>query len=185
MSGVIVLSGCIQEMADQPRVEAYEQSAFFDDGLGMRPQVPGTIARGQLWEETPRTTGRSAGELIQQIPADVTSELLDRGRERFGIMCAHCHGWSGYGDGMVVQRGFPAPPSYHSDRLREVPDGHLFETITNGIGRMPAFRARIEPDDRWAIVAYVRALQVSQNVAADELNAQDRSELSEVESSGR
>jgi mono/diheme cytochrome c family protein len=172
------LSGCIQEMANQPRAEAYESNAFFPDGLASRPQVEGTIARGQPWEDTPELTGKTDGKPVDRIPVAVTSELVRRGQERFNIFCSHCHGRSGYADGMVVQRGFPAPPSYHIDRLRDEPDGRLFDVITNGLGRMPAFGSRIPPADRWAIASYIRALQLSQNTPADSLNAEQRGKLS-------
>lgn len=169
--------GCVQEMADQPRVETLEENPFFEDGLSVRGQVPGTIARGQRWEETPETTGRRDGEHLKRIPIAVDDELLALGRKNYGIFCSHCHGLSGAGDGMVVQRGFPRPPDYHIARLRTAPDGHLFEVVTQGIGRMPRFGRRIEPRGRWAVVAYVRALQLSRNVPADELSAEDRRQL--------
>jgi mono/diheme cytochrome c family protein len=160
---VLLLSGCVQEMADQPRIEPLEGSTFFSDGLGAREQVSGTIARGQIIEQSAVTTGLEHGQPAQALPVPLTHELLERGRERFGIYCVHCHGPAGHGDGMVVQRGFPQPPAYFIERLRNAPDGHIFTVITDGLGRMPKFGARIEPHDRWAIVAYVRALQLSQH----------------------
>ena len=161
--GVFVLCGCVQEMANQPRVEPLERSEFFSDGLGARTQVPGAIARGQIVDDDVVTTGREADQPTPTIPIEVTHELLQRGRERYGIYCAHCHGPAGYGDGMVVQRGFPGPPTYFIDRLIQASDGHMFTVITDGLGRMPALGSRIDPHDRWAIVAYVRALQLSQH----------------------
>lgn len=172
-----MLAGCVQEMADQPRIEPLEPSEFFPDGMGARSQVPGTIARGQLVEDDVVATGRKDDQPVQTIPVELTEDLLARGRERYGISCAHCHGPAGYGDGMVVQRGFPHPPSYHIERLREVPDGHIFTVISDGLGRMPALGARIEPRDRWAIVAYVRALQLSQHADASTLPDDVRNEL--------
>jgi len=170
-------AGCVQEMADQPRAETMEESRFFKDGQSSRPQVPGTVARDQRWEETPETTGKKDGKPLQRIPIDVDSKLLKAGRKQFGIWCSHCHGQAGYGDGMVVQRGFPQPPSYHIERLRTAPDGRLFEVITDGHGRMPKFGSRIKPQDRWAIVAYLRALQLSQNASPDALEASDWNRL--------
>jgi mono/diheme cytochrome c family protein len=171
--GIALLAGCVQEMANQPRIEALEAGRFFADGQGSRPQVPGTIARGQTWELTPMTTAKRDGKPLDRSPLPFSSELLERGRVLFDINCDHCHGPAGYGDGMVVQRGFPRPPSYHIDRLRDAPDGRLFEVITQGHGRMPAFRTHIVPEDRWAIVGYVRALQLSQNVSRSELTETD------------
>jgi len=172
-----LLAGCVQEMENQPRIESLEGSHFFADGLGSRPQVPGTIARGQAWETTPVTTGKDAEKPVEHNPVPITSELLERGQMLFHINCRHCHGPSGYGDGIVVQRGFPSPPSYHIDRLRDAPDGRLFEVITQGHGRMPPFKNFIAAEDRWAIVAYVRALQLSQHAERAMLSNGDLNEL--------
>lgn len=169
--------GCVQEMANQPRADTLEESRFFKDGTTSRPQVPGTVARGQDWEQTPENTGKRNGKPVARIPIDVDAELLASGRKHFRIWCSHCHGPAGYGDGMVVQRGFPQPPSYHIQRLRTAPDGHIFRVITEGHGRMPKFGARIKPRTRWAIVAYVRALQLSQNAPPDALTDSDRAKL--------
>lgn len=180
---LLLSSGCVQEMANQPRVDTYEVTRspeIFEDGLSFRAQIPGTIARGQIWEQNVENTGRDASGLIARIPLDVNEELVQRGRQRFEIYCRHCHGYTGGGDGMVVQRGFTIPPAYHIDRLKTAPDGHLFEVIGNGIGRMPGFKERILPKDRWAIVAYVRALQLSQSAPVDQLEESDRKELSAV-----
>jgi mono/diheme cytochrome c family protein len=173
----LAFAGCTQEMANQPREETFEESAFFADGVASRPQVTGTIARGQHWDDSPENTGKRDGKLVENNPAKITSELMARGQERFNIYCSNCHGKSGYGDGLVVQRGFPAPPSYHIDRLRQVPDGRIFEVITTGFGRMPAFGARIAPADRWAIAAYLRALQLSQSVEAKSLSEDEAAKL--------
>lgn len=178
LCGALLLgAGCVQEMANQPRVDTLQESRFFDDGMGSRPQVPGTVARDQIWEQTPETTGQADGKPVPRIPIAVDARLLAEGRKRFGIFCSHCHGPAGYGDGMVVQRGFPQPPSYHIERLQKAPDGYLFGVITHGHGRMPRFGPRIKPRERWAIVSYVRALQLSQNASPDELNEQDRRRL--------
>jgi mono/diheme cytochrome c family protein len=169
--------GCTQEMANQHRLEPLERSTFFGDGAGSRQQVPGTIATDQPWPGTPERSGRANGAPVPKIPVPITEALLARGRERYGIYCANCHGQSGYGDGMVVARGFPQPPSYHQDRLRAVPDGHIFLVVKDGLGRMPALGRRIEPEDRWAIVAYVRALQLSQHATTAELSPEDMQQL--------
>lgn len=172
-----LLSGCVQEMTNQPRVETLESARFFADGQGSRPQIPGTIARGQTWELTPVTTGKEDDKPIDRNPLPLTLEMLERGRLLFDINCDHCHGPAGYGDGMVVQRGFPRPPSYHIDRLRDEPDGRLFEVITQGHGRMPAFRQYLVPEERWSIVAYVRALQLSQHVNRSHLTESEQNAL--------
>lgn len=180
LTAACAMAGCMQEMADQPRVDVYQADSFFTDGMSARPQVAGTVSRDQPVQLTPAITGRQDGKSLEQIPVELTQELLERGQQRFGIMCVHCHGPSGYGDGMVVQRGFPAPPSYHTERLRSAPDGHLFAVITDGLGRMPALGRRITPSDRWAITAYVRALQLSQNAGVDSLPERDRSQLNQL-----
>ena len=166
--------GCAQEMANQPRVDTMEPSNFEFNTIANRTPVPGTVARGKNFEQTPKQLGLENGEVVAKIPIPVTAELLARGENRFNVFCQHCHGMTGSGDGMVVQRGFPAPPSYHLERLINSPDGQMFLTITNGVSRMPAFRARIPVEDRWAIVAYIRALQLSQNVPADSLTEAER-----------
>jgi mono/diheme cytochrome c family protein len=164
-------------MANQPRVDVMEPSNFDFASPANRTPVPGTIARGQKWQKTPELTGRTDSGLVQKIPLKVDEAFVHRGQQKFEIFCKHCHGMAGFGDGMVVQRGFPAPPSYHTDRLRQAPDGQLFLTITDGVGRMPWFRDRIAPEDRWAIVAYLRALQLSQNSHSQDLPASDRDQL--------
>jgi mono/diheme cytochrome c family protein len=168
--------GCVQEMANQARVDTYEPHPGLA-GSGILPQPANTIARGQNWENGPDVTGLGDDGPIDRIPIEVTPELMEQGRKHFGIYCSHCHGASGYGDGMVVQRGFPSPPSYHTDRLREVPDGHIFGIVTNGTKLMPSLGARIPREQRWAIVAYVRALQLSQQANLQDLSEADRQEI--------
>ena len=175
---VLSLTGCTQEMANQARVDPLEGSTFFADGLGARPQIAGTVAQDQWVEGGQVETGtQDDGKPIAKIPVEVTSELLERGQQRFNIFCSHCHGTAGHADGMVVQRGFPKPPSYHIDRLRDAPDGHLFAVITDGFGKMPSLRARITPRDRWAIVSYIRALQLSQHASEKDLPEDERKKL--------
>jgi mono/diheme cytochrome c family protein len=189
---VLIGSGCVQEMANQPRYEPLEASAAFDDGMSSRPPVPGAVARGQLELDQPLFSGKSAGQLVRELPAPALegrslAQLLSRGQERYTVFCSHCHGQVGGGIGgspefeplvgLVVQRGFPSPPTYHQPRLRQAPLGHFFDVITNGLGRMPPHGYLIPPQDRWAIAAYVRALQLSQFAPAAELTAADLTRL--------
>jgi mono/diheme cytochrome c family protein len=153
-------------MFDQEKYEPYEKSELFADEAAMRPFPPGTVGRGQFDEDEVYLTGTTAGgELAPSIPERVTVDtaLLRRGEERYGIFCAPCHGPTGDGNGMIVQRGYFRPPSYHLARLRQAPDGHFFDTMTRGLGRMPSYASQVPVADRWAIVAYIRALQLSQN----------------------
>lgn len=176
-SGAIMLAGCQQEMANQARLEKYESAAFFLDRTGSRPHVPGTIARDDTWIANVETTGKS-GQKHVRSPFEVSRRQLRLGYDQYLVNCRHCHGTAGYGDGTVVQRGFPRPPSYHQERLRKAADGRIFEVITKGHGRMPAFGSLISVEDRWAIVAFVRALQLSQHAEDSELTDSDRSALS-------
>jgi hypothetical protein len=177
VSALFILSGCTA-MDNQPRYQPLQASTFFPDGRSAR-QVPlGAVQYGSLSEEDAYYTGITEdGMLIETIPVEITLELLERGRERYDIYCSPCHGLDGYGQGMVVQRGFPAPQSFHIDRLRQAPDGHYYNVITNGFGRMFAYDYRVPPDDRWAITAYIRALQFSQQASLEELPAEGESEM--------
>ena len=174
---VLVLAACRQDMHDQPRYEPLEKAAFFLDGTSVRAQVPGTVARGELRLDEHLYQGTVSGELATTFPFELSPEVLLRGRERFGIHCTPCHGASGYGDGMVVERGLKHPPSFHTERLREVPHGHFFRVMTRGFGAMYDVADRVSPEDRWAIIAYVRALQLSQNALVAELPPADRAVL--------
>ncbi len=172
----LLVGGCSQRMDDMPRFEPLEASTLFEDGTSARPPVPGTIARGELPLAPQLTTGRNEGTLLTTFPKAIREkwsphDLLARGRKRFNIYCANCHDRTGSGNGMVVQRGFPKPPTYHSDRLRSMPIGHFFDVPTHGFGRMPSLAQQISVEDRWAIAAYVRALQFSQHVPKDQLPA--------------
>lgn len=173
-SSTLMIPGCQPHMVDQPRVGTLQSSAAFRDGLGQRPTVAGTIARGELPTDSSEETGLVDGKALSTNPLELSEKLLNRGQQRFKIYCSPCHGAAGFGDGMVVQRGFPAPPSYHIDRLRSAPDGELFRVISRGRGRMPPFGKRLEVKDRWAIVAYIRALQLSQSADLTELPEGDR-----------
>ncbi len=161
--------GCRQDMHDQPKYTAYKPSDFFADQRSARPLVEGTIAQGQLNEDELLYTGVSAGSRRRCFRSRSTTPLMQRGRERYDIFCSPCHGLTGEGDGMVVQRGYRRPPSFHVDRLRQAPPGHIFDVMTNGFGAMPDYAAQIPVRDRWAIAAYMRALQLSQNATAAQL----------------
>jgi hypothetical protein len=183
---LIVLSGCRSEMYDQPRYEPYEASDFFDDGTSARPLVAGTVPRRDprdqgKWSDELFTTGKTAGTLAETLPFDVDRAVLERGQDRFRIFCTPCHGELGDGRGMIVQRGFNPPPTFHSDLMRSKPVGHYFDVMTRGFGTMYSYASRIPARDRWAIAAYIKALQVSQHSLASELPSQDRSQLPGVQ----
>ncbi len=166
-----------QEMARQPRYEPFEQSDFFPDGQSARPAVPGTMPRGLVQDDELLFTGKVGAADATVLPMPVDLELLERGQERFNIYCSPCHGQTGYGNGLVVQRGFSAPPSFHVDRLRAAPVGHYFNVITNGFGAMPSYGDEVQVRDRWAIIAYIRALQLSQNATIDDVPPGERDKL--------
>ncbi|HEY3876838.1 MAG TPA: cytochrome c [Candidatus Kapabacteria bacterium] len=190
---ILTLASCRQDMQDQPKYLPYRGSEIFPDSLSSRNLVEGTVPRGYLWLDQALYTGKSgtaghpadsakagatmgtaktsvptrpaaaAGSDVNEFPFPITKEILDRGQERFNIYCSPCHGVLGDGRGMIVNRGFRPPPSYHQDRLRTAPLGHFFDVITNGFGAMPDYSMQIPPHERWAIIAYIRALQLSQN----------------------
>jgi len=188
-AGLSILSsacGVRFDMQDQPRYKAYKESDFFSDKRASREAPEGTIARGQLHDNKAFYTGKidnpnpnavaatatdangntvvaSFPNDVEEFPIPVTQALIDRGQERYNIYCITCHGQFGNGDGMVVRRGFPKPPTYHDDRLRNAPVGHFFDVMTNGWGKMSSYAYQVQPADRWAIAAYIRALQVGQN----------------------
>jgi len=185
--GLMLISvGCRYDMQDQPRYKAFKKSEFFSDDKAMRDLPEGTVARGFLRENKAFYTGKkenaetiapaettidatgntlvaSFPDAIEEFPLPVTKELLDRGEQRYKVFCIVCHGPVGNGDGMVVRRGFSKPPTYHDDRLRNAPVGHFYDVMTNGWGKMNSYASQIPPADRWAIVAYIRTLQISQN----------------------
>ncbi len=172
-------AGCRRDMQDQPKMKPYRGTNFFGDGLSSRPPVEGTIPRGYLRTDKELYTGKksvSAASSVTTAPASttpytddidtfpfpITADTVKRGRERYQIFCSACHGATGYGDGMIVRRGFRQAASFHEDRLRQAPVGHFFDAITNGWGAMPSYSAQVPVQDRWAIIAYIRALQLSQ-----------------------
>ncbi len=174
---VIFAAGCRQDMHDQPKYTAYKPSDFFADMRSARPLVEGTIAQGQLNDDDLLYLGRVGGQPAPVFPFAIDATVMQRGRERYNIFCTPCHGLAGDGDGMVVQRGYRRPPSFHVDRLRQAAPGHVFDVITNGFGAMPDYAAQIAVRDRWAIVAYMRALQLSQYAAVAELSPQMQGQL--------
>ncbi|HET8923736.1 MAG TPA: cytochrome c [Candidatus Acidoferrum sp.] len=161
-----------QDMADQPKNKALSPSEFFEDGRSERPLVENTVARGSLADDALFVPKDS-----NNFPLPVNLELLERGEERYRIFCSPCHGLQGDGNGVIAMRGMKHPPSYHQDRLRQAPNGDLFEDITNGFGAMYGYSAQIPPRDRWAIIAYVRALQLSRNAKISELPAELREKV--------
>jgi hypothetical protein len=177
---LLLLAACRQDMHDQPKYIPLRPSDFFGDGRSERPLIEGTVARGHLQDDTLLYTGKGPdGKFTDTFPFAVTNDVLARGQQRFDIYCAPCHDRLGTGDGKIVRRGYRHPPSYHIDRLRQVPNGYIFDVITNGFGAMPDYAAQIQPRDRWAIVAYVRALQLSQNASVNDLPADAKSQLSQ------
>lgn len=178
---VALAAGCRQDMQVQPRYNPYDASAFFDNGLSARQPVPGTVARGQLHLDSLLYTGKVDGKDAEVFPFRITSADLARGRERFNIYCAPCHDATGSGRGMIVLRGFPQPPSFHIDRLRQAPPGHFFDVMTNGLGVMYSYASRVSPEDRWRIAAYIRALQLSQQASLTDAPPAEREKLQAVQ----
>ena len=178
-ASALFLLGCQQKMADQPRYEPLQKSNFFADERASRPLVEGTVARGHLDADEDFYTGKNADGPVKTFPFSVDRKILLRGQERFNIYCSPCHDRAGTGQGMIVRRGYRPPPSFHIDRLREAPPGHFFDVISHGFGAMPDYAAQIGPADRWAIAAYIRALQLSQNAALADVPASARAKLSE------
>ena len=176
---LVTAAGCRQDMHNQPKYIPLRDSVFFKDGSSARPLPDDTVARGTLQDDAPFYTGKNGAALVDALPFPLTQQVLDRGENRFNIYCAPCHDRNGTGNGMIVRRGYRQPPSYHIDRLRQAPLGHFFDVMTNGFGAMPDYRAQIAPRDRWAIAAYIRALQYSQNAAVADLTPEDRQKLSE------
>lgn len=180
VAALAVGGGCRQEMYDQPKYQPLERSSFYSDSRASRPLIEGTVARGAL--DAPNASGPTAmapavAAAATTLPMPLTRELVLRGRNRYAIFCTPCHDSTGSGAGMVVRRGYRPPPSLHIDRLRDAPVGQLYDVITRGLGAMPDYAQQIPPDDRWAIVAYVKALQLSQRVAAANLPPEDKARV--------
>lgn len=174
---VPLLLGCRQDMHDQPKYEPLEKSRFHTDQQASRPLIAGTVARGQLRDDAAFYTGRMGNQMVEAFPVTVDMNLLRRGRERYDVFCQPCHSAVGDGNGMIVQRGFRRPQTFHQPRLRNAPPGYFYDVITNGFGAMPDYRAQIQPRDRWAIIAYIRALQLSQNAGTAEIPAAEMKTL--------
>jgi mono/diheme cytochrome c family protein len=174
---MVVASGCRQDMHDQPKYQPLERSSFFEDGRASRPLLAGTIAQGQLREDAHLYTGKSGKDPVTTFPFPITEQVLRRGQQRYNIYCSPCHDRLGTGLGMVVRRGLRQPPSYHIDRLRQSPVGYFFDVISNGFGAMPDYATEIQPVDRWAIVAYIRVLQRSQQATLADVPADKRAAL--------
>ena len=173
LSLLLFAAGCRQDMHDSPRYEAFEASSSFPDNRASRNPPVGTIARGWLREDDALYTGKVNGQFVDEFPFAIGRDELARGQQRYNIYCTPCHGRIGDGNGMVVQRGLRQAASYHQDRLRQEKNGYFFDVISNGFGAMPDYRAQIAPRDRWAIVAYIRALQYSQNAPAADVPGGD------------
>ena len=161
----------------QPRYKPLAATSFFGDERSARAPVEGTVARGHLRIDSARYTGKVDGEEVNVFPFPITKEDLARGQQRFNIYCSPCHSRIGDGNGMIVRRGFRQAASYHTERLIKAPVGHFFDVITNGFGAMPSYASRVEPDDRWRIVAYIRVLQLSESASVEDVPADKRSEL--------
>jgi hypothetical protein len=170
-------NGCRQQMAEQPRYDPLEASQFFADGQSARPLVENTVARGELRDDEHFYAGASGGKPAATFPFPITLEILQRGRERYDIYCSPCHSLTGDGDGMIPRRGFTRAASFHIQRLQEAPPGYIFHVMTQGLGAMPNYRNQITPRDRWAITAYIRALQLSQNATVSDVPPQERGKL--------
>ncbi|MCB0107304.1 MAG: cytochrome c [Caldilineaceae bacterium] len=173
----LLLTSCAGRMVSQAKYEPLEASTFFVDGKSARDLVPNTVAQGQNWMDPLLETGLEDGVPATRFPFPVTADVLQRGQERYDIFCTPCHGIDGYGDGIVVDRGFTPPPSYHSERLRNAPPGYFFDVITNGFGTMYSYGDRVSPADRWAIIAYIQALQRSQNATMADVPPDERAGL--------
>jgi mono/diheme cytochrome c family protein len=170
VAALLGAAGCRQNMHDQHKLEPFEVSTFFADGQMARRIPQGTVPRGYLREGALYTGVEADGRtLLARAPMPVTVELLRRGQQRYDAFCAACHDRAGTGQGMIVRRGYKRPPSFHEPRLREMPIGHFFVTATQGFGVMPSYAEEISTEDRWAVAAYVRALQYSQNARLAEL----------------
>jgi len=177
LAGLFALLGCRPEMRDDGRLKPLEENNFFSDETSTRPLVPGTVAVGLAKTDAFYYDGLVNGKLVRGFPSPVTREHIERGRDRYNIYCSVCHGPSGDGDGMIVKRGFPQPPSLYDARLVAAPEGHFFYVITHGYGVMYSYAERVPVEDRWAIIAYIRALQLSRNNTLNDLSPQERARL--------
>jgi mono/diheme cytochrome c family protein len=171
------LTGCRQRMAVQPRYDPLEPSDFFADHMSARPRIEGTVARGEAAMTGPLVTGKMNGVDVDGYPFPITAAVMNRGQERYNIYCSPCHGRLGDGNGMIPSRGYRRPPSYHTEALRTAKTGHFFDVMTNGFGAMPSYAPQVPVQDRWAIIAYIRALQLAHNATVNELTPEERGKL--------
>jgi mono/diheme cytochrome c family protein len=171
------VAGCRQDMHDAPRYNALRPSTFFADGSSARPLLTNTVARGQLREDRHLYEGIVDGKPAETFPFPVTAQVLQRGQERYQVFCTPCHGRTGEGNGMIVERGFRKPPSYHEDRLRNAPVGYFFDVMTHGFGAMQDYASQLPVADRWAVAAYIRTLQYSQRATVEDVPADRRADL--------
>jgi len=167
-------------MQEQPKFLPDQQNYDFPNEQVDRKPVEHTVPRGPIDDGSVFYTGQTGDALATTFPVPITLDLVKQGQEAFNINCSVCHGRDGYGEGIVVQRGFPQPPSFHSERLRNAPVGHFYQVITHGYGVMYPFGSRITAEDRWAIISYIRALQFSQNATAGQIEPTDKTELEKV-----
>lgn len=177
IGAALAIAGCDQAMSVQPARRPLQPSSFFQDGRSSRPLVEGTVAQGQLRLDEHLHRGVAGGGFAATFPFDVTAEVLNRGRERYDIFCAPCHDRAGTGRGVIVGRGYRMPPTFHLDRLRQASPGQLFDVVSRGVGAMPPYAEQIPVRDRWAIVAYLRALQGSRDVPVDQIPLDERRRL--------
>jgi len=171
------LAGCRQDMHNQPKYRGFRENVFFSDLRSARPLVEGVVARDHLDEDPSFYQGAGSAGPLAGNRLGSSAAVLARGQERYNIYCTPCHDRTGSGEGMIVQRGYKQPPSFHDDRLRAMPDGYFFQVMTNGFGTMPTYRTQVNARDRWAIVAYIRALQLSQHAALADVPEADRAAL--------
>ena len=164
-------------MHDAPSYDPLQGTEFFSNGAASRTLVVNTVARGQLRTDEHLYTGKVNGQAATEFPMPITDQVMARGQERFNVYCSPCHGRTGQGDGMIVQRGFRAPPSYHEERLRNAPVGYFFDVMTNGFGAMQDYSSQVTVNDRWAIAAYIRALQLSRQATVADVPADRRGDL--------
>jgi hypothetical protein len=171
MASVLVLAGCRQDMHNQPKFVPQRGTTFFADGRSVRPQVENTVGRDQMHEDSYFYTGLQSGKEGDGLPMQLTPAVMERGQERYNIYCTPCHSRVGNGAGMIVDRGYRPAGNFHTDRLRNAPLGHFFAVMTNGYGAMPDYAAQLTPEDRWAVTAYIRALQLSQDAKPADIAA--------------
>jgi len=179
VAALLATGGCElrQAMYNQPKLSPLQSSEFFENGMASRPVIEGTVARGQLQDDPHLYEGKVDGTMVDSFPFEVTVEVMKRGQQRFNIYCAPCHDQAGTGNGMIVQRGFKRPPSFHDQRLVDAPEGYYYHVIKNGFGVMSDYAAQIPVKDRWAIIAYIRALQYGQRASLDDVPEAVRAEL--------